>query len=55
MKLYDTNVSPCASRVRIAIYAKSVEIVTPPAGQSSAEYTRLDPPGKVPELETGGR
>jgi glutathione S-transferase len=57
MKLYNTNVSPYASRVRIAIYAKSlpVEILAPPGGQGSAEYKRINPTGKVPALEVDGQ
>jgi len=56
MKLYNANLSPYASRVRIAIYAKNlpVEIVSPPGGTGSAEYKTLNPTGKVPALEVDG-
>jgi len=39
MKLYNSNLSPYASRVRIAIYAKNlpVELVSPPGGTGPAE------------------
>lgn len=56
MKLFNANLSPYASRVRIAIYAKnlSVEIVAPPGGTGSAEYKKLNPTGKVPALDVDG-
>jgi glutathione S-transferase len=57
MKLYNSDVSPYSSRVRIAIHAKNlpVEIVAPPGGQGSAEFKRLNPTGKVPALEVDGQ
>ena len=57
MLLYNSNLSPYSSRVRIAIYAKNlpVEIVTPPGGTDSAEYKRLNPIGKVPALAVDGQ
>lgn len=55
MKLFNANLSPYASRVRIAIYAKnlSVELAAPPGGMGSPEYKKLNPTGKVPALDTG--
>jgi len=57
VKLYNLNLSPYASRVRIAIYAKNlpVEIVAPPGGLGSAEYGAISPLGKVPALEVDGQ
>jgi glutathione S-transferase len=56
LKLFNANLSPYASRVRVAIYAKnlSVDIASPPGGTGSAEYKRLNPTGKVPALEVDG-
>jgi len=57
VKLYNTNLSPYASRVRIAIYAKNlpVEIVAPPGGTGSVEYAQRNPTGKVPALDVDGQ
>jgi glutathione S-transferase len=58
MKLYSLVMSHFASRCRIAIREKglAVEIVAPPGdGPSSAEYRRVNPLGKVPALDIGGR
>lgn len=57
MKLYNVDMSPYASRARIAIYAKNlpVEIVPAPGGTSSSEYKQLNPIGKVPALEVDGQ
>lgn len=55
MKLYSANLSPYASRARLAIYAKGlpVEIAYPPGGGlKSPEYLAINPLGKVPCLET---
>ncbi len=52
MKLYNANLSPYSSRVRIAIYAKNppVEIVAPPGGLGSAEFEQVNPTGKHPAV-----
>ncbi len=53
MKLYSAVLSPFASRVRLAIYAKGldIEITTPPGGATrSPEYLAINPIGRVPAL-----
>ena len=55
MKLYSGNISPYASRARMAVYAKGldVEILPPPEGGSkSPEYLAINPMGKLPCLVT---
>jgi glutathione S-transferase len=58
MKLYSANLSPYASRARVAVYAKGlpVEIMPPPGGLKSSEYLAITPMGKVPclMLDDGG-
>src|SRR5262249_50418892 len=50
--LYSNNLSPFASRARLAIYAKglNVEIADPPGGTKSPEYLAANPMGRVPAL-----
>ena len=59
MKLYQGGLSPFAARVRMQVYAKglesTIELVSPPGGQSSAEYKALNPTGKIPALDIGSR
>ncbi len=52
MKLYNLMLSNFASKSRIAIYEKglNVEMVDPPGGLGSAEYKKVNPLGKVPAL-----
>ncbi|MBA3810342.1 MAG: glutathione S-transferase family protein [Caulobacteraceae bacterium] len=53
MKLYSVDLSPYATRVRMAIHAKGldVEIAPPPGGDlKSAEYLAVNPMGKIPAL-----
>jgi len=56
MKLYQTYTSPFPTRVRLALYAKGieVEIIEPPGFHSSAEskgdYLAINPIGRVPTL-----
>jgi glutathione S-transferase len=56
MKLYNLALSNFASKSRIAIYEKglNVELVDPPGGLGSAEYKKVNPLGKVPALDIGG-
>ena len=57
MKLYNSNLSPFASRCRIQIYAKGLDVAMadPPGGAGSAAYKAINPTGKVPALEVNGR
>jgi glutathione S-transferase len=52
MRLYSENYSPFSAPVRIAIYAKAldIEIVSPPGGLRSAEYHKINPLGTIPCL-----
>lgn len=53
MKLISSDLSPFATRVRAAIYAKGldIEIAPPPAaGLKSPEYLAMNPMGKIPVL-----
>ncbi|HUP23259.1 MAG TPA: glutathione S-transferase family protein [Thermoanaerobaculia bacterium] len=59
MKLYNSNLSPFAACVRLAIYAKKLEgqvqVVPPPeGGLKSAAYLAINPIGKVPALQLDG-
>jgi len=53
MKLYSLNLSNFASKSRIVIHEKglNVEMLSPPGGAGSAEYKKLNPLGKVPALQ----
>jgi glutathione S-transferase len=52
MRLYSENYSPFSAPVRIAIYAKAldIEIVAPPGGLRSAQYHTINPLGTIPCL-----
>lgn len=53
MKLYSADLSPFACRVRLAIYAKGLDIaiVDPPEGGLKGEaYLAINPIGKIPAL-----
>lgn len=55
MQLYDLDHSPFAARVRMAIYAKRLDValVPPPGGTRSAAYRAISPTGLVPALALG--
>jgi len=58
MKLYQSYLSPFASRCRIQIYAKGIdgiETCPPPGGMSSDEFKTHNPTGKMPALEVDGQ
>jgi glutathione S-transferase len=52
MKLYSNDLSPFASRAKMAIRAKGldIEILDPPGGTKSDAYLALNPMGKIPAL-----
>ena len=52
MKLYSTHDSPFSAAVRLAIYAKGldVDILPPPGGLLSAQYHAINPVGTIPCL-----
>jgi glutathione S-transferase len=58
VKLYQTHMSPFATRVRIQIYAKGLEshfeLVEPPNGVRSDEYRAINPLARIPALEADG-
>jgi glutathione S-transferase len=57
MKLYQSNLSPYASRCRIQIYAKGIEGVEyegAPGGLATDEFKQINPSGKIPALEVDG-
>jgi len=57
MKLYQSNLSPYASRCRIQMYAKGIddiEMIEPPGGISSDEFKTINPSGRIPALEVDG-
>ena len=54
MKLYSGYISPYASRARMAVYAKGldVEILPAPGGNKSPEFLAMNPMGMLPCLVT---
>ena len=57
MKLYNANLSPYASRVRMQLYIKGIkaELVAVPAGGShTPDYVKINPLEKIPTLDDGG-
>jgi len=57
LKMYQSDLSPYATRVRILAHAKNVKLETvPPPGGSmkSPEYLAINPLGKIPSLDHDG-
>jgi glutathione S-transferase len=52
MRLYSENSSPYSAPVRVAIYAKAldIEIIAPPGGRRSTQYHAINPLGTIPCL-----
>jgi glutathione S-transferase len=56
LKLYNSDLSPFASRCRIQIYAKGLDVavVDPPGGAGTDAFKAINPTGKIPALEVDG-
>ena len=57
MKLYNANLSPYASRVRLQLYLKGIKaeiIAVPQGGSHTPEYAKLNPLEKIPTLDDNG-
>lgn len=56
MLIYHTDHSPFVARVRMAVYAKGIDVewVDPPDGPSSAAFARISPLARVPVLVDQG-
>ena len=57
MKLYNSQLSPYATRVRMQLYLKGInaELVAVPAGGShTPEYAKMNPLEKIPTLDDNG-
>ena len=57
MKLYNVNLSNFATKSRLVIYEKGLDIemaAIPGTGLSSPEYARINPLGKTPALDADG-
>jgi glutathione S-transferase len=57
LKLYQSDISPFSTRVRILAHAKNVkmEAVPPPGGGTkSVDYLAINPLGKIPSLDHDG-
>jgi glutathione S-transferase len=56
MKLYNMNLSNFATKSRIVVYEKgaNIELVSPPGGNTSPEYLKINPLGKIPTLDADG-
>jgi len=56
MKLYQSFLSNYATKNRIAIYDKGLQVdfVEPPGGLHSAEYQKINPLDKIPCLDANG-
>lgn len=57
MKLYNANLSPYASRIRMQLYIKGLkaELLSPPGGGiHTPEYAKINPLERIPAIDDGG-
>ena len=57
MKLYDSAISPYASRVRLQLYFKGLQaelVRLPQGGTKTAEFRKINPLEKIPTLDDDG-
>jgi glutathione S-transferase len=57
MKLYNSNLSPYASRVRMQLYVKGIKaelVAVPSGGSHTPDYIKMNPLEKIPTLDDDG-
>ena len=57
MKLYNSNLSPYATRVRMQLYMKGLKadiVDVPQGGSHTADYAKMNPMEKIPTLDDNG-
>lgn len=57
MKLYNSNLSPYATRVRMQLYIKGIKaelVAVPSGGSHTPDYVKMNPLEKIPTLDDGG-
>ena len=57
MKLYNSNLAPYATRVRMQLYIKDIKaelVAVPSGGSHTPDYVKMNPLEKIPTLDDGG-